>query len=216
MSTASQPIPHSRVIIIDFETSGLSPDKGARAIEVGAVAVENGRIVERFQSLLNPGIRISTFIEDYTGITNQMLAAAPKASQVIPQLAEFIGADPLLAHNASFDRRFLDAELARYGYARCQEMICSLLISRRIFPVLRQYSLEFLVRALNIPSGEHHRALADAEMTAHLYGKILEQLQDQYDLYHVPFEFLRQLSKVSKKKVADFISGYRQSPPVRK
>ena len=66
-----------RVVVLDFETTGLSPDGGDRAIELGAVLIEDNRIVDRFQSLMNPGMRVSGFIESYTGISNSMLATAP-------------------------------------------------------------------------------------------------------------------------------------------
>lgn len=194
-----------RTIVIDFETSGLSPQNGDRIIEVGAVAIEGDRIVDRFQSLVNPGFRVSGFIENYTGISNGMLAKAPDAAEVVPLMADFICEHPLVAHNASFDRRFLDAELSNYGYQRTQEMICSMLISRRVNRRLKKHSLEYLVSALDLPAGDHHRALADAEMTAHLYIGMIDQLRQQYRLSEVPFDLLRRLSKVSKNNVDDFM-----------
>jgi len=192
-------------VIIDFETSGLSPHSGDRIIEIGAVAIADDQIVDRFQSLIHPGFKVSSFIEKYTGITNKMLNCAPDAEEVVPQLVDFIADHPLVAHNASFDRRFLDAELATCGYVRKQEMICSMLISRRVNRSLRKHSLEYLVGALNLPAGEHHRALADAEMTAHLYLKMIAQLNQQYHLRDVSFDLLRRLSKVSKNNVDNFI-----------
>ena len=198
-----------RTIIIDFETSGLSPSNGDRAIEVGAVAIEEDQIVDRFQSLINPGFRVSSFIQDYTGISNKMLTSAPKAKKVIPLLVDFIENHPLVAHNASFDRRFLDAELTQYGYTRKQEMTCSMLISRRVNQNLSRHSLEYLVEALGIPSGNHHRALADAEMTAHLYLKMKAQIRQQYGLQEISFELLHKLSKVPKAEVADFMQKHR-------
>ena len=99
--------PADTVIVLDFETSGLSPDLGDRAIEVGAVRVVAGKITDRFQSLMNPGIRINGFIEDYTGITNRMLRAAPSCTSVMAGLANFIAGDDLVAHNASFDQRWV-------------------------------------------------------------------------------------------------------------
>src|SRR4030067_329428 len=90
--------PADTVIVLDFETSGLSPGMGDRAIEVGAVRLEAGRITGRFQSLMNPGIRVSKFIEDYTGITNRMLLAAPPCRIVMAGLAGFINDHDLEAH----------------------------------------------------------------------------------------------------------------------
>ena len=199
---------HPLTIIIDFETSGLSPNNGDRIIEVGAVAIEGEHIVDRFQSLVHPGFRVNSFIQEYTGITNKMLDSAPTAKTVVPLLVDFIADHPLVAHNASFDQRFLDAELARFGYCKKQQMACSMLMSRRVNQTLSSHSLEYLVGVLNLPSGGHHRALADAEMTAHLYFKMVTQLKHQYHLKEVPFDLLRKLSKIPKAKVADFIQKY--------
>ena len=90
------------VIVLDFETTGLSPQYGDRAIEIGAVLIENNRVTDRFQSLMNPGFRISSFITAYTGINNNMVKAAPPCEEVMEQFAEFVGDHPLVAHNASF------------------------------------------------------------------------------------------------------------------
>jgi DNA polymerase-3 subunit epsilon len=76
------------VIVLDFETTGLSPQYGDRAIEIGAVLIENNRVTDRFQSLMNPGFRISSFIESYKGINNDMVEAAPPCEEVIEQLSK--------------------------------------------------------------------------------------------------------------------------------
>lgn len=121
------------VVVLDFETTGLSPGVGDRAIEIGAVKLVDGCITERFQSLMYPGQRISGFIESYTGITNKMLKAAPPCKEVMRDFSGFISGCDLVAHNASFDKRFLDAELKRI---RCQysgEFACSMLVARRLY-----------------------------------------------------------------------------------
>lgn len=187
------------VVVLDFETTGLSPDYGDRAIEIGAVLIENNRITERFSRLMNPGKQVSRFIEEYTGITNAMLAKAPPVDEVMHEFSAFMANHPLVAHNASFDRRFLDAELRRIGCQRSQEMACSLLVSRRVYPDAPGHSLESLVRYKELPNdGVHHRALADAEMTGYLWTGIVRDLKSSYDLAQVPFELLQELSKVKK------------------
>ncbi|MEZ8386577.1 PolC-type DNA polymerase III, partial [Vibrio splendidus] len=98
------------VIVLDFETTGLSPNMGDRAIEIGAVKLVNGEVVDTFQQLMNPGFRVSGFIESYTGISNRMLSTAASCSEVMDEFADFIQGSQLVAHNASFDKRFLDAE----------------------------------------------------------------------------------------------------------
>lgn len=96
--------PANTLVVLDFETSGLSPNQGARAIEIGAVLIEQGQITTRFSELMNPGFRINAFIEDYTGISNQMLAHAAPCAEVMARFAEFIGKHHLVAHNAAFDQ----------------------------------------------------------------------------------------------------------------
>lgn len=105
------------LVVLDFETTGLSPEHGDRTIEIGAVLLENGTIADRFQRLMNPGFRISRFIEGYTGITNEMLKGEPRCEEVMADFSEFIAGHNIVAHNASFDRRFLDAELKRLNQA---------------------------------------------------------------------------------------------------
>lgn len=192
------------VVVIDFETTGLSPNLGERAIEVGAVLLNNNQIVDRFQSLMNPGKRISGFIENYTGITNSMLSSAPSIAQVMGELKNFIGTHRLVAHNASFDSRFLDAEFDRIKHKRINEFFCSLLISRRIYPEAPNHKLETLVRYKNLKTdGVHHRALADAEMTAHLWVRLVEDIKEKYKIDNVTHEIIQKISKTPKNKISE-------------
>jgi DNA polymerase-3 subunit epsilon len=123
------------IAVIDFETTGLWPDAGARAIEIAVVLVRAGGIVDRYQSLMNAGVRIPPFIESLTGITDAMIRRAPPAAEVMRQAAEFIGDLPLVAHHAAFDRQVLDAELARIHQSRRQEFACTVRLARRLYPV---------------------------------------------------------------------------------
>lgn len=194
------------VVVLDFETTGLSPDGGDRAIEIGAVLLQNNQIVDRFQSLMNPQQRVSSFIEEYTGITNQMLSSAPSAAETMGQFALFIAGHHLVAHNANFDRRFLDAELQRIQQQRQQEFACSLLVARRLYPDAPSHRLETLIRYKKIiNSGVYHRALADAEMTAHLWIRMINDLKADFQIQQVPFALMQQLGKVPKKAVANYL-----------
>jgi len=196
-------------IVIDFETTGLSPGFGDRTIEVGAVLISDNQIIDKFQSLMNPEMRVSGFIEEYTGITNRMLSTAPTIQEVIQKLKKFIAHHHLVAHNASFDSRFLDAELNRIGHQRSNQFGCSMLISRRIYPEAPNHKLETLVRYKDLKTdGVHHRALADAEMTAHLWLRMISDIKERYGLKDVPFGFMQRLMKVPKKKVPEFISNH--------
>jgi len=196
-----------KIAIIDFETTGMSPDMGDRATEVAVVIVAGGEIVDRYQSLMNAGVRIPPFIEALTGISTAMLKSAPPAGEVMAELAEFVGDLPLVAHNASFDSRFLDAEWARIKRRRRQEFACSMLLARRIYPLAPNHKLGSLVEHLGLPSAErHHRALADAEMTAHLWSRMVADLGEQYGLDVVPHEFLRGLQKTPKAQIARYVA----------
>jgi len=193
-------------IVIDFETTGLSPGYGDRTIEVGAVLIADNRIVDRFQSLMNPEMMISGFIEDYTGITNRMLSTAPSCREVMGRLKSFIAHHHLVAHNASFDSRFLDAEFKRINHQRSNQFGCSLLLSRRIYPEAPNHKLETLVKYKDLKTdGVHHRALADAEMTAHLWMQMVSDIKERYALKDVGFGLMQQLMKIPKKKLAEFI-----------
>jgi len=194
------------IVVLDFETTGLSPDYGDRAIEIGAVLIRNSIIVDRFQSLMDPGIRISAFIEEYTGITNRMLSSAPPVAEVMEKFYFFMADNHLAAHNAGFDRRFLDAELCRIGKTRKQEFACSMLVSRRLYPEAPNHKLETLVRYNKLKTdGVYHRALADAEMTGHLWIKMISDISNNYNMANVPFELMQRLSKVPKAKASAFL-----------
>jgi DNA polymerase III subunit epsilon len=195
------------VVVLDCETSGLSPDYGDRAIEIGAILVRNNRIEDRFQSLMNPGMRISRFIQDYTGITNAMLKKAPPIADVMHEFSGFMAGHHLVAHNAGFDRRFLDAELQRIGKSRSQEFACSMLASRRIYPDAPGHNLEALVRYTDIiTDGTFHRALADAEMTARLWIGMINELKAGYHLRQVSFDLMQRLSKISKASAPAYLA----------
>jgi DNA polymerase-3 subunit epsilon len=194
------------VVVLDFETTGLSPDDGDRAIEIGAVLLQENRIVDRFQSLMNPQMKISSFIAEYTGISNKMLSSAPSASEAMGKFAKFMAGHHLVAHNANFDRRFLDAELLRINESRQQEFACSMLVARRLYPDAPSHRLETLVNYKNlVTNGVYHRALADAEMTAHLWISMVNDLKDNFHLQQVPFALMQQLAKVPKAAVPVFL-----------
>lgn len=194
------------VIVLDFETTGLSPNMGDRAIEIGAVKIDNGMVVERFQQLMNPGFRVSSFIEGYTGITNQMLQTAPPCDEVMDQFADFIAGHNMVAHNASFDQRFLDAELATIGRDYQGQFACSMLIARRLYQQAPNHKLGTLVEYKNIDNdGVFHRALADSEMTAKLWLLMLEDLQSDYQLTQPDFTVMQKLSRTAKASVPAYL-----------
>jgi len=189
-----------RFAVIDFETTGLSPKVGSRVIEVGIVLIENDEIIDEFQSLINPGIEVSEDITALTSISNNMLKESPHAHDVFPKAIEFIGDSILIAHNANFDKMFLVDELRRLGENSVPEFICTLLLSRRIYPWAENHKLITLVDMWNITiSGNFHRALCDAKMTAELFIKIRRDLKILYGVQITP-SFLSKYQKTAKSK----------------
>ena len=195
--------------VIDFETTGISPGRGDRATEVAIVLLEGGRVVDRFQSLMNAGVRIPSFITHLTGITNAMVAAAPDAAQVIGDASRFVGAAPLVAHNAAFDRRFWQAELSHAGLAARQPFICTLLLSRRLYPLAPSHKLGSLVDYHSLPrTGQAHRALADAEMAAGLLGQIQHDLRIRHRVAQPDHALLMALQRCAKAAVGALMARY--------
>ncbi|MCW8335027.1 3'-5' exonuclease [Vibrio paucivorans] len=199
--------PAHSVIVLDFETTGLSPNMGDRAIEIGAVKLEDGVVVDTYQQLMNPGFRVSGFIEGYTGITNNMLRGAPSCEEVMADFAHFIGDSHLVAHNASFDKRFLDAELEQVNARYSGQFACSMLIARRLIQDSPTHKLGDLVRFKGIPNdGVFHRALADAEMTAKLWMVMLDDLRAQ-QIIDPSFALMQKISKTSKSAIGKLLQS---------
>jgi DNA polymerase-3 subunit epsilon len=198
------------VAVIDFETTGLSPAQGDRATEVAAVIVDDGRVVDRYQSLMNAGVRIPAYIEALTGISNAMIRKAPPAGQVMRQVSDFVGDLPIVAHNAAFDAKFWDAELARIQRAGRQNFVCSLLLSRRLLPLAPSHRLGALVEYANLPvAGRYHRALADAEMAASLLLRLEEELRLRHQVAQVSVELLRRIQRAPKAQLQKCLAAAR-------
>jgi DNA polymerase-3 subunit epsilon len=205
------------VAVIDFETTGLSPDHGDRATEIAAVIVQDGKVVDRYQSLMNAGVRVPPFIEALTGITNAMIRQAPPAVDVMREVSDFVGDTPLVAHNASFDRKFWDAELKRIRRTRRQEFACSMLVARRVFPQAPSHKLGVLVEFAKLPvTGRYHRALADAEMAASLLVHMEVELRRRYCIRDVSHELLREIQMVQKHQLDKCLERHqRKSTPAQ-
>ncbi|MED7669298.1 3'-5' exonuclease [Pseudomonas moraviensis subsp. stanleyae] len=199
-----------RIAVIDFETTGLSPNSSCRATEIAVVMLENGRIVERYQSLMNAGVRVPAFIEQLTGISNAMLRTAPPAERVMEEVNEFVGCTPLLAHNASFDQKFWDFELGRIKRTRLQNFACSLLLARRLMPAAPNHKLGTLTTFARLPhTGQAHRAMADAEMAANLMAHLAEELRGKHGVRELNHDLLCKLQKVPAAKVGEHLQRYR-------
>lgn len=195
------------IVMLDFETTGLSPAMGDRITEVAALRIVGGEIVDRYVSLVNCGVRIPAFITGLTGITQAMVDSAPPVHEVVPQLLDFIGSDALSAHNASFDEKFLRAEAGQLDLApRHASLVCSLKLSRRVFPELSSYKLGDLSRSLGIRFGSAaHRAEADAEVAAQVLIHIGRHLRSSYGIAQVDTELLVSVNKLAAAKVPQFL-----------
>ena len=198
------------IAVIDFETTGMSPGHTCRATEIAAVIVEDGRIVARSQNLMNSGAYVPPFIESLTGISNAMLRKAPPAAEVMAEVAEFVGRTPLVAHNASFDQKFWDAELGLIQRQRVQDFACSMLLARRLLPQAPNHKLGTLNSWAQLPhTGQAHRAMADAEMAANLMLFMVAQLRERHAIRDISHGLLCRLQKVPAAKIAEALSKAR-------
>jgi DNA polymerase-3 subunit epsilon len=204
------PVFEQPMVVLDFETTGLSPQAGDRVTEVAALRIEGGQVVGSYVSLINCGVTIPSFITGLTGISQAMVDRAPPCSQVLPALLEFIGDDALVAHNAGFDEKFLLAESAALGLRPAYAgPICSLKLTRRVFPGLASYKLGTLARAFNLPfQSAAHRAQADAEVTVQLLHHVGQRIQSHYGIGSIAADLLLSVNRLSAAKVDGFLQKH--------
>ena len=163
--------PARSYVVVDVETTGGRPEQD-RIIEIAALKVQGGVIVERLCTLLNPDRRVPSFISRLTGITSQMLVQAPRFADIAQQLAEFLADSVFVAHNVNFDYGFVRAELQRCGYHLAPSKLCTVVQMRRCYPKLPSYGLAALCQHFAIELQSHHRAEADATATVALLALI--------------------------------------------
>lgn len=205
----------SPIAVIDFETTGMTPGQGARATEVAIVLLEGGQVVDRFQSLMRTGVWIPPFITRLTGITNAMVAEAPAAEEVMRDAARFVGEAPMVAHNAAFDRKFWEAELAHAGLQAPQPFACTVLLSRRLYPEAPSHKLGNIVDHLGLPrAGRAHRALADAEMAASLLARMQHDLRLRWGLGQTGHGVLSTLQRCPKGQMARLLAQQAEQFPL--
>lgn len=128
----------------------------------------------------------------------------------MPEVLEFVGNLPLVAHNASFDKRFMESELRRIGRRRTNEFICSLRVARRVYPAAPNHKLATLVRLAGVqPAEQYHRALGDAEMTAGLWVRMVEDIGREHGVAGVSLELMQALQTCRVNGAAEMIAGVR-------
>lgn len=167
-------------VIVDVETTGAKLP-GSRITEIGAYRVRQGRIVAEFESLINPQQTIPAFIQSLTGITNAMVADAPTFADLANDWLRFADCAVLVAHNAAFDVRFINSEIARSFPNRrmINAHLCTVALSRRLVPGLENYRLHTVANHFSIPIINRHRAAGDAHATAKIFLHLLERLRER-------------------------------------
>ncbi len=172
--------------VFDLETTGLSPVRD-RIVEIGAVRVDRDGTLTRFETLVNPACPIPAGVTRVHGITNEMVADAPKFSDAAYRFQEFAHGSRLVAHNARFDLGFMQESLARSGLPLFKNgALDSIVLIRKAYPGLSSYSLQALKVALVLSDdypGQAHRAGYDAELTMAAFAMAMKRL---YEMYPVP------------------------------
>jgi DNA polymerase-3 subunit epsilon len=162
--------------VVDIETTGGSPDRGHRITEIAVVGIREGVIVEDFQTLVNPGRKIPPRISELTGITDDMVAAAPFFEEVAEDLFAWLEERVFVAHNAPFDWRFVSAQLGdAIGFVPQSPRLCTVQLARRLAPELRRRNLDALATHFGIPIHSRHRAHGDALATARVFLRLLDE-----------------------------------------
>jgi len=165
-------------VVFDLETTGFSPVND-RIIEIGAVKVKNGEVIDRFSTFVNPRIPIPFEIEQLTGITDNMVISAESIDEILPKFISFIGDDDtvMVAHNANFDMSFIRENMKRQGMECKYTYVDTVGIARVILPGQGKHTLDAVAKTLGVPLGNHHRAVDDAECTAWIFIKLIEKLR---------------------------------------
>jgi DNA polymerase-3 subunit epsilon len=175
--------------VVDIETTGGSLHAGSRITEVAVVVHDGVTVINRFSSLVNPGIAIPKFITHLTGITDEMVHAAPPFSAIAEELAMLFENKIFVAHNVSFDLGHIKSEFQRCGITFETERLCTCQLSRKIFPGFGSYALNALTKNLGIKMERHHRAMSDAIASSQILDRLIAaQGLDVIKNYSLPVE----------------------------
>ena len=182
-------IDEEEFVVFDIETTGLNSHTN-KIIEIGAVKIKAGRIIDRYSQLINPGIPIPYHITEITSITNEQVANQPKIDEVIGKFVEFIGDAVLVAHNAPFDMGFIKRDIKEYLNMDFEcSVIDTLQMARDLFPDFKKYGLGDLNKALGLALEKHHRAVDDSQATANMFIIFLEKYKEK------GIEYLKDINK---------------------
>jgi DNA polymerase III subunit alpha, Gram-positive type len=165
--------------VIDIETTGLSKHQ-SKITEIAAARVENGKIIEQFQSLVNPETDIPRFITRLTGIHNEMVKDSPTIKEILPYFIQFLGEDVFVAHNASFDFGFLEHNCSKHhNHSLDNNRLCTRKLANRILPELPRKRLQDLCEHYDVTNKEAHRAMGDVEATVEVFSHLLNHLEGE-------------------------------------
>ena len=186
-------------VVFDLETTGLYPNSFDTIIEIGAVKICDGKIIDKFDELINPNKELSPDIIKITGITNEMLTGKRSEEEVLKDFMKWVSGLPMVAHNAKFDVSFIEKAYENYNMGKFDNIVIDTLgLSRYLESSERYHNLATLVKRYNIPWSEdkHHRADYDSEGTALIFLKMLQKLElnnfkTLKDLYKYPFIVIR-------------------------
>jgi len=166
------------MVFLDLETTGLSA-KTDRIIEIGAIRVREDKILDKFESLINPGVYVPNFIEKLTGIRNEDLIDKETFDKVIDLLQKFLDGSIIVAHNAVFDISFLREEHLRSGSVFEYPHFCTVRLSRHLFPEHRGHGLDAIIARHNLQINARHRAIGDAEVTFDYFRLMRERFGEK-------------------------------------
>lgn len=165
-------------VVFDLETTGFSAEVD-RIIEIGAVKIKNGEIVDNFSKFVNPKIPIPFRIEKLTGINDSMVMEAESIEKILPEFLEFCGDAVMVAHNAGFDTSFIINNAERLGIKYDPTIMDTVLLAQFVIPNLHNYKLDTLCKHLAVSLENHHRAVDDAQATAYIYLKMVKMLEER-------------------------------------
>ena len=177
-NSKNQSLEDSTFVVFDLETTGISAAKH-KIIEIGAVKVEGGQITDRYSTFVNPQRPIPFAIERLTGISDSMVVDAPTIETILPQFLEFCEGAIMVAHNADFDMGFLKLNCREQKIEREFTYIDTVGLARYLLPGLGKVTLDKVAKAVGVPLNNHHRAVDDAECTAHIYVKFLSMVKER-------------------------------------
>lgn len=167
-------------VVLDIETTGLSPQKGGRIIEIGAVRVEGGQIVDEFSAFIYPEMKVSAKTTQLTGITHDMVKDAPTFHSVLADFQRFIQGAVIVAHNSPFDwDRFLVPYFQKIGYFNPHHVLDTRTLFKHLYPSLKKENLALMCETLEVANENHHRANNDARVTAICFLKMREVIATQ-------------------------------------